>query len=42
MITGRHEIADQDRARGVAGFFAKPFDADVLLATVGDALRHRK
>jgi FixJ family two-component response regulator len=42
MITGRHEIADQDRARGVTGFFAKPFDADVLLATVGDALRHRK
>ena len=42
MITGRHEIADQDRARGVAGIFAKPFDADVLLATVGDALRHRK
>jgi FixJ family two-component response regulator len=42
LITGRHEIADQDRARGVAGFFAKPFDADVLLETVGDALRHRK
>jgi FixJ family two-component response regulator len=42
MITGRHEIVDQDRARGVAGFFAKPFDADVLLETVGDALRHRK
>lgn len=42
LITGRHEIADQDRARGVAAFFAKPFDADVLLATVGDALRHRE
>lgn len=40
LITGRHEIADQDRARGVAAFFAKPFDADALLATVGDALRH--
>jgi FixJ family two-component response regulator len=39
MITGRHEIADQSRARGIAGFFRKPFDADVLLATVGEALR---
>jgi len=41
MITGRHEISDQERARGVAGFFAKPFDADVLLQTVSDALRHQ-
>lgn len=41
LITGRHEIADQDRARGVTAFFAKPFDADALLATVGDALRNR-
>jgi FixJ family two-component response regulator len=42
LITGRHEIADQDRARGIAGFFRKPFDADALLATVGAALRHGK
>jgi FixJ family two-component response regulator len=42
MITGRHEIADQERARGVAGFFAKPFDADALIATVGVALRDRR
>jgi FixJ family two-component response regulator len=39
MITGRHEIADQDRVQGISGFFRKPFDADVLLAAIGDALR---
>ena len=39
LITGRHEIADQDRAQGINGFFRKPFDAKVLLAAVGDALR---
>jgi FixJ family two-component response regulator len=38
MITGRHEIADQDRAQGISGFFRKPFDAQVLLAAIGDAL----
>jgi FixJ family two-component response regulator len=42
LITGRHEIADQDRAQGIAGFFRKPFDADALLATVGEALRSRE
>jgi FixJ family two-component response regulator len=41
LITGRHEIADQDRAQGIAGFFRKPFDADVLIAAVGHALRNR-
>lgn len=39
LITGRHEIADQDRAQGVSGFFRKPFDGQVLLTAVGDALR---
>jgi FixJ family two-component response regulator len=39
LITGRHEIADQDRAQGISGFFRKPFDAKLLLAAVGDALR---
>jgi FixJ family two-component response regulator len=38
MITGRHEIADQGRAQGISGFFRKPFDAQVLLAAIGDAL----
>ena len=38
LITGRHEIADQDRAQGISGFFRKPFDATVLLAAVRDAL----
>jgi FixJ family two-component response regulator len=42
LITGRHEIADQDRAQGIGGFFRKPFDAKVLLAAVGDALRNRE
>ena len=42
LITGRHEIADRDRAQGVSGFFRKPFDAQALLAAVGDALRDRE
>ncbi len=42
LITGRHEIADQGRAQGINGFFRKPFDAQALLAAVGDALRNRK
>ncbi|TIT98741.1 MAG: response regulator [Mesorhizobium sp.] len=42
LITGRHEIADQDQAQGVSGFFRKPFDAKALLAAVGDALRNQK
>jgi FixJ family two-component response regulator len=39
LITGRHEIADQERAQGIGGFFRKPFDADALLAAVANALR---
>lgn len=42
LITGRHEIADQNRAKGVNGFFRKPFDAQALLAAVGDAIRDRE
>jgi FixJ family two-component response regulator len=40
LITGRHEIADQARARAkdIAGFFRKPFDGQILLAAVGNAL----
>ncbi|MGX5830146.1 response regulator [Mesorhizobium sp. 43Arga] len=38
LITGRHEIADQDRAQGISGFFRKPFDAHALLAAVGETL----
>jgi FixJ family two-component response regulator len=38
LITGRHEIADQDRSRSTNGFFRKPFDARALLTAVGDAL----
>jgi FixJ family two-component response regulator len=42
LITGRHEIADQDRALGISGFFRKPFDAQVLLAAIGEALSNRE
>lgn len=42
LITGRHEIADQDRAQGISGFFRKPFDARALLSAVGEALRNRE
>jgi FixJ family two-component response regulator len=38
MITGRHEIGDQGRTQGISGFFRKPFDMQVLLAAIGDAL----
>lgn len=41
LITGRHEIADQDRAQRIEGFFRKPFDGSVLLAAVHQALRNR-
>ena len=40
LITGRHEIADQGRAQGVSGFFRKPFDGQLLLAAVTEALRN--
>ncbi|TPL99709.1 response regulator [Mesorhizobium sp. B2-3-10] len=42
LITGRHEIADQIRAKGINEFFRKPFDGQALLAAVGDALRDKK
>jgi FixJ family two-component response regulator len=38
LITGRHEIADQDRGQGISRFFRKPFDGQALLAAIGDAL----
>jgi FixJ family two-component response regulator len=42
LITGRHEIANQDRARDSSGFFRKPFDAQRLLAAVAEALRNQE
>jgi FixJ family two-component response regulator len=41
LVTGRHEIGDQQRAASsdIAGFFRKPFDGQALLAAVGRALR---
>jgi FixJ family two-component response regulator len=38
LITGRYEIADQGRAQGIGGFFRKPFDGQLLLAAVTEAL----
>ncbi len=40
LITGRHEVADQQRAlaAGNHGFFRKPFDAQTLLAAVDRAV----
>jgi FixJ family two-component response regulator len=40
LVTGRHELADPARARGVSGLFRKPFDAPVLLAAIDRALSH--
>lgn len=39
LITGRHELAEQGRAPGIGGLFRKPFDAQILLAAIGDALK---
>lgn len=40
LVTGRHEIADQQRAISQGNrFFRKPFDGQALLAAVGEALR---
>ena len=40
LVTGRHEIGDQQRAArdDIAGFFRKPFDGQALLAAVEVAL----
>ena len=41
LITGRHEVTDQQRAaaNNISGFFRKPFDAQRLLLGVSQALR---
>jgi FixJ family two-component response regulator len=39
LITGRHEIADQQRAIAQGSrFFRKPFDGQALLGAIGQAL----
>lgn len=38
LITGRHEIAEQIRARAVERFFCKPFNGQALLAAIASAL----
>jgi FixJ family two-component response regulator len=44
LVTGRHEIGDQQRAASsdIAGFFRKPFDGQTLLAALERALRRQK
>lgn len=42
LITGRHEIADQARAKDITGVFRKPFDGAQLLAAVGEAVGLQK
>lgn len=44
LLTGRHEATDQRfaEAKNINGFFRKPFDAQRLLADVGQVLRHVK
>ena len=41
LITGRHEIGDQQRAsaKDIRGLFRTPFNGPALLAAVGKALR---
>jgi FixJ family two-component response regulator len=40
LVTGRHEIADQQRAIAQGNrFFRKPFDGPALLAAISEALR---
>ena len=41
VLTGRHEIADQERAQNVQGFFRKPFDARQLLTASEHAMRQQ-
>jgi FixJ family two-component response regulator len=42
LITGRHEIANEDRAQGRGGFFRKPFDGRALLTAVAESIRDRR
>jgi FixJ family two-component response regulator len=42
LITGRDEIVNDGGARGVSGFFHKPFDTQALLNAINDALEHGK
>jgi FixJ family two-component response regulator len=44
LITGRHEICDQERASAsnISGFFRKPFDGPALLTAVDGAVRGRR
>lgn len=38
LITGRHEIVDEERAKGAGGFLRKPFDWDRLVSVVQGTL----
>lgn len=43
LLTGRHEIGDQQRAsaKDISGFFRKPFDGPALLGAVSKALESK-
>jgi FixJ family two-component response regulator len=41
LITGRHEIAELPQAKH-SRFFRKPFDGQLLLAAIGDALTRKE
>jgi FixJ family two-component response regulator len=38
LITGRHELMDDERVRRASGVFRKPFDAAELLRAIDEAL----
>jgi len=42
LITGRHEMAEQGKARGITALFRKPFDSQALLAAIAGALGERE
>ena len=42
MITGGHDIPGGDQAEGIGRLFRKPFDAQILLAAIADALATQK
>jgi len=41
LITGRHELMDDERVKFADGLFRKPFDARALLSAVDAVLRAR-
>lgn len=42
LITGRHELTEDDRVHDADGFFRKPFDATALIEAIASALNKGK